>query len=344
MRSGMFLEAYSEDFDVTLLVLPVYSEGTIDRNFLDTHCKSTRFVSRQDRGHPSVMLDTSGRPFDVVHISRLELAPVLSHFASIELGSVPHAVLDIDDFESRRALRFASLHASQGDHAAAESQRRYGSALAELERTLLPLFHRLFMTHAMDVTELARAYGLATVREVPNAVRIPQSGPSLHCVVPATLTFVGSMDYWPNVDGVCWFCAEVLPLLRSCCKLPFHVLIAGPRPDKRVQALASADVSVLGYVQALDDLYARTTVAIAPLRAGAGTRIKILEAMSYGCPSVSTSVGIEGLAVANGGGVLVLDVDAVGERVPGEVAVTVMVPVVNWLEGFKASLRSAMSG
>lgn len=121
-----------------------------------------------------------------------------------------------------------------------------------------------------------------------------------------TLLFVGNMGYHPNADAAIYFCRKVLPLIRE--KVPnVELWIVGIAPDISVKHLRSDRVFVTGYVPDLLPYYSKSTVCIAPIRAGSGTRLKILEAMAIGRPVVSTTTGCEGLDVIDGEHILIAD-------------------------------------
>lgn len=117
---------------------------------------------------------------------------------------------------------------------------------------------------------------------------------------PRSVVFVGSMDYFPNVEGAVWFAREVWPRVRE--RLPeLEFVIVGARPAEAVRALArTPGVKVTGTVDSVKPYYRRALAAIAPLKTGGGTRLKILEAMAAGTPVISTALGAEGLAVEAG--------------------------------------------
>src|SRR5690606_18449202 len=109
--------------------------------------------------------------------------------------------------------------------------------------------------------------------------------------------FIGGFGHKPNVDGILWFMAEVWP--RLVARDPaFRITIAGSHPPPEVLALAGDAVTVTGRISAADlaALYARASVAIAPLRYGAGVKGKVIEAFASGIPMVTTSVGVQGIA------------------------------------------------
>ncbi|UGB45001.1 glycosyltransferase [Frateuria edaphi] len=110
------------------------------------------------------------------------------------------------------------------------------------------------------------------------------------------ILFVAGFAHPPNVDAAMWLVDEILPRIRQ--NNPDVALdLVGSNPSDEVKALASDDVTVHGYVDTarLEEMYARARVVIAPLRFGAGVKLKVLEAMRHGVPLVTTSVGAQGL-------------------------------------------------
>lgn len=111
-----------------------------------------------------------------------------------------------------------------------------------------------------------------------------------------SLIFVAGFSHPPNIDGACWFARSVLPIIRN--QRPDICLdLVGSNPPEQVLALSSEHVRVIGFVtdDELARWYARARVAVAPLRFGAGVKGKVIEAMAYGVPCVTTSIGAQGL-------------------------------------------------
>lgn len=118
-----------------------------------------------------------------------------------------------------------------------------------------------------------------------------------------TLLFTGNMDYAPNVDAVGFFVKEIWPSISA--KFPdTRFVIAGQRPLEAVKKLAGGRVEVTGFIPDLNTMYAQASVLVAPLRFGAGTQNKVLEAMAMGVPVVCTHIGFEGLQVQSSEGVI----------------------------------------
>lgn len=110
------------------------------------------------------------------------------------------------------------------------------------------------------------------------------------------ILFVGGFKHLPNVYAVEWFLKNSWGLIKA--KVPnicFHI-VGGDLPKELEEMCASLmDVSYLGYVHSLDGLYDSATVAVAPLTYGGGVKGKVNEAMAYGIPLVTTSIGVQGI-------------------------------------------------
>ena len=120
------------------------------------------------------------------------------------------------------------------------------------------------------------------------------------------ICFLGNFRHPPNVDGVQWFVAEVLPLVRR--QLPaLRLLIAGSDMPDSIAALAGDGVTVLGWVPSLPDLFGRTRLSVAPLRFGAGFKGKVATSLAHGLPVVGSPVSLEGTGLAPGDGIAVAD-------------------------------------
>jgi glycosyltransferase involved in cell wall biosynthesis len=118
--------------------------------------------------------------------------------------------------------------------------------------------------------------------------------------------FIGSMAYPPCVDAVLHFARGTLPLIRKAVDATeFWIVGANPHPD--VVKLSGSGIHVTGQVADVIPYYQQSTVCIVPLRAGGGTRLKILEAMALGRPVVSTTIGAEGLDVLDGTHLFIAD-------------------------------------
>lgn len=107
-----------------------------------------------------------------------------------------------------------------------------------------------------------------------------------------------------NIDAMCYFCGEILPLILHAEPDVTLRIIGGPQTAE-ISALASKHVEVLGFVPETKPFLETSAISIAPLRFGGGMKGKIGEAMSYALPVVTTSTGTEGFGLQPGEHVLV---------------------------------------
>jgi sugar transferase (PEP-CTERM/EpsH1 system associated) len=142
---------------------------------------------------------------------------------------------------------------------------------------------------------------------IENGVDIEHYKPLPRSSHNKNLLFTGLMQYEPNHDAVLYFYREIFPLIeRGMPSCRFFIVGKGPREE--IRNLARYDnVKVTGYVNDVVPYYEESDIFVVPLRAGGGTRLKILEAMALGRPVISTSLGCEGLDVVDGQHLLIAD-------------------------------------
>ena len=121
---------------------------------------------------------------------------------------------------------------------------------------------------------------------------------------PNTLIFTGPFKYYVNHEAMTWFVGKVFPLILE--QIPdVNLIITGDNANKSLPS--TKNIKMTGYIDGIKGLIASSSVSIAPLLSGGGTRLKILEALALGTPVVSTSKGAEGLDVSHGENILLGD-------------------------------------
>lgn len=122
------------------------------------------------------------------------------------------------------------------------------------------------------------------------------------------LLFFGHLDYPPNIDAMRYFADSIHAELMTS-GVPFVVRVAGAGKATEVRAALAQlpHVQLLGLVDDIAQTIQQADAVIVPLRAGGGTRLKILEALSSARLVISTSIGAEGIELVNGEHVLLAD-------------------------------------
>ena len=124
---------------------------------------------------------------------------------------------------------------------------------------------------------------------------LPNNGPR----EPATLLFLGSLEWRPNLDGVTQLLERIFPEVRRHLPAAKLLLVGRNPPDSlRKSVAATPGIELHASVPDVRPFLARASMLVVPLRIGGGSRLKILEALASGTPVVSTRVGAEGLNLA----------------------------------------------
>jgi len=287
------------------------SVAELNRRGLATVGGMIRFPSRQRWAFDAAMHGLRGLPPETVQLQAAELHQLVRdgaydllqveetllapYFRSMPHDRHRHRVLTLHNVHFLQDLRLARIEPSLRWQAS----RRFNAAWMRFyEPRVAASVDRVIATSDDDGALLqTRAPGVQA-DVIPNGVDTRALEPLPSADGPPALLFVGSMNYRPCVDAAVWLVREILPLLRRT-HPGLHVWIVGRCPLPEVLALAGDDVTVTGEVEDVEPYYRRATLAVVPLRAGGGTRLKILEAMALGRAVVSTTVGAEGLRVAD---------------------------------------------
>lgn len=243
------------------------------------------------------------RKADVIFAGRLSPAVIIQDMMKRNLVSGKVCVADIDDVLSQFYLRHADNAERRADRVFFRIESRI---VAFGEGRIANSWHGVGVASEENVIGLRAAYPRATVVKIPNVVHrdflpLPRLGRDFNVLFP------GNLNYAPNVQGLQLFVAQAWPTIRQA--IPeARLTIVGMNPLPSVVALAGHEnVELYADVPSLRPFYETCHLVIAPILFGSGTRIKIVEAMAYGRPVVSTSLGAEGLGAQDGRHLLIAD-------------------------------------
>jgi len=232
--------------------------------------------------------------FDAIHVQHLRMAQYF------EDGAPSNAILDLPDAFSLYWKRRESAAKNPFDKAFRGLEYK---RLANYEKLMLPKFSKSLVCSTEDRDYLINA-GITNVDVLPNGVNLKSFSPQgSDAIIKNRILFTGNMDYAPNVDAVQYFVDEIFPLILEK-HSESHFVIAGQRPVKAVLDLASDRIEVTGFIENLASEYAKANVVVSPLRIGAGTQNKVLEALAMNQAVVCSKVGFLGLGLKSGEGIL----------------------------------------
>lgn len=235
-----------------------------------------------------------------------------------ELDAVEHYDAIVCDFlfsapnlpDLERAILFqhnveAMIWRRHAEHGATPMHRAYFGLqhrrMQAYEGRVCRAVRRVIAVSEQDARAMESDYGVNGVVSIPTGVDCDFFRPPAAATRKTDLVFLGSMDWLPNIDGAEWFTSAILPLIRR--QYPeCTVALAGRSPTPALRELAARDPRLLvtGTVPDVRPWLHGASISIVPLRIGGGTRLKIYESMAAGVPVVSTTVGAEGLDVADG--------------------------------------------
>jgi polysaccharide biosynthesis protein PslH len=131
-----------------------------------------------------------------------------------------------------------------------------------------------------------------------------------------SLLFWGAMDRVENVDAARWIADVILPRIREHVPTA-HLYIAGRKSDSLGEAFSRReDISLLGFIDDIEEMMGSMEIALLPLRLGAGIKVKTLECMAAAMPVVTTDVGAEGIDAHDGRDFLVAnDAESIADKV-----------------------------
>ena len=241
-------------------------------------------------------------PWDLVWFGALDHAARLHRVVQSR-----HTVVDCDDVETDKWRGFLAGSGVGAVSVVDRLQRRIELPLWDrLQRSALRRADVVLVCSELDRTRLLRDSGPGRIAVVPNTYPGPATVLERDPLGVCTLVMIANYGTDQNVDGARWAATEVLPAMRE--RVPgLRLRLVGRRQDRLADLPQVEGLDIVGPV---DDVAAELRGAhavLVPLRFGGGTRLKVLEALAYGVPVVSTRLGAEGLDVVDGEHVLLAD-------------------------------------
>jgi glycosyltransferase involved in cell wall biosynthesis len=230
--------------------------------------------------------------YSLVHFDTIGLAPFRAHFPETPASLGHHNI------ESHMLSR-------RGDNERSFVKRMYfqleGARVRRYETRVAGDFDLHITCSELDCARLRAVAPPVHAVAVPNGVDAEYFQPvHSHSTVPS-LIFVGSLNWYPNIDAVLFLLREVWPMAKA--RHPdLRCDIVGSAPPKSVLSLAAGlkDVRVHGFVDDLRPLMGAATLYVCPIRDGGGTKLKLLDAFAMEKCVIAHPIACEGIDVSPG--------------------------------------------
>jgi glycosyltransferase involved in cell wall biosynthesis len=233
------------------------------------------------------------RAADLVHVDILPLMQLLG-----ANGERVPVVLNAHNVEHQLLRQRATIEPRLPQRLFLRSQV---AKLMAFEREACRRASHVLACSADDADSLAALAPETPISVVPNGVDVERNRPAAGGTPdhPARVVFVGQMGWFPNRDGVQWFIRDILPRILAV-RPDAEFVLVGKSDGLRVPAPLRAHVRLPGFVEDLESAIHHADVYVVPLRTGSGTRLKVLEAMAFGKPIVTTHIGAQGIDLEPG--------------------------------------------
>ncbi len=236
------------------------------------------------------IIEKRGKEFDIFYIVRWNVA---KDYIDIIKSVNPDAkiILCLADLYFLREIREAI--ATQNKDFLVKAIHTREQELEVLRKVDLAVSYSnveeaIILSHNLDSTKVAKWPWVVKPKEV---------------VIPfekrKDIAFLGNYRHFPNVTAVKFFVNEVMPKLKKV--LPdVRFLVYGSNMPDEFKDFENENVVLKGYAKNLEDVFNNCRVFVAPLLSGAGIKGKVIEALSYGVPSVLSPIAVEGTGIRDG--------------------------------------------
>ncbi len=254
-----------------------------------------RYGSRDLMERLEALNDT--RRYDLVYVYSAAMAPYGRAFP------MTPRILDLVEVSSLRWIEYGARRSFP----ASAVFKREGNRLMSLERDAVQDYQRVLLASETEA-EVLRGLVPGSRRVAALKTPAPPHAPVIRkpSAVP-TILLAGHLDHLPNRDAILQFARSVFPRIRD--RHPDAVLrIAGRNPPPEIRELATeAGIFLDDRADDLRDLYASAWVAVVPHRVSRGVRNEVIEAMTFGTPTVVTRHAFVGIDAIAGTDLLVAD-------------------------------------
>ena len=264
-------------------------------------------LMRQKVNH---LLETES--FDVVHADQLTMTQFALDLKTNGLGKRPFTIFDAHNatWTIWQRMRENALPFLKPVYWIEENRiKKYeGMLVDKFDHTLVVIDPD--RDALLEGVESRAAQAIAKrISSIPIAVDTKKLQPVNRRPGSTNIMTMGSLHYPPNADGIRWFLQEVFPLVQQ--KMPYVTLtVIGKNPPADFVQMAEESngaIEVTGFVDELTPYMERAAIMVVPVRAGSGMRVRLLEAFARAMPTVTTTIGLEGITATHDQEILIAD-------------------------------------
>jgi len=242
------------------------------------------------------------RQFDVIHIDHLFLGWTVDIIRKYTNAPV---ILRAQNLEMNIMKRFAE--AQRNPLLKNYALLQYKKFL-KYEPETCAKFDKCIMISEKDKQELLKFKPGLNVTCIPAGIEsrlleIPKKE-----FIPYSLVHIGHIDWYPNYDGLLWFCENVLrAIIKDLPEIKLYIYGSGKTGNFKIPKGLEKNIIVKGFVDNIWIELQDKALAVVPLRIGGGIRIKILELLATGTNIISTTIGKEGIDITDNKEILIAD-------------------------------------
>lgn len=243
------------------------------------------FLFEQDRNFINYVADIAKRDFDIIQIEFYEYLPLIHVLPN-----------NVDTIFVHHELRYIKNKIEMDLFSATDAYENYLFQLCkEYELNTLKLYDKVVTVSEIDKLKIQKELPELNVFDSPLMIEQENSIENYTYKFNNKITFVASTAHFPNVDGIKWFILYIWPcVIDKCPSLELHLIGKGWSIEVLGLDEEPSNVFFDGYVENLGDVLPNS-ISIIPIRIGSGMRMKILDAVNFKIPFITTNIGVEGL-------------------------------------------------
>jgi len=315
LRAFQWFNKFLPDYELHLLICPFSKEPKPDESIINKCCSISKYEIKLTilkslrmrflfQPESWVMVNSQLKKiinkydieFDAIFCFRMYNLPIMN----LALNKCPNAekIFDLDEIESKTRFsisisRFKNTEIILGIKNMIDATLYF---IKELQH--FPNQNQIYVSSITEKKTLSKTYSNITLfsNKLPSRDKLP-----FFICEEKRFLFVGNYKYFPNREAVIYIIDKIIPRLRLLTNMKFKFYIVGKKASAKFidKVIAIPEIKFIGEVENMESIYKQVQYCIVPLNSGGGSSFKVLEAINFGKPLVSTPTGIRGFELNN---------------------------------------------